>query len=97
MLDEMPVMASRGLIMVLFKLFILHHWFPILLLILRYHSIMGSDLGSGREKVAQMPDSQAQHWRNKFVDTLFPLLWERLESPKCTLVHIKGVSRGLMH
>jgi len=48
----MLVMASRDLVMVLFSLFILHHCFPILLVIKSCHSILGSDLGSGPKKVA---------------------------------------------
>ena len=52
MFDEMHVMASRGLVKVLFNLLFLHHYFTIILLILSYHSIMGSDLGSGPRKVA---------------------------------------------
>jgi len=52
MFDEMPVMASRGLAMVLLNLLLLHHCFPILLPILSYHSILGSDLVSRSEKVA---------------------------------------------
>ena len=50
MFDEMHVMASRGLFKVVFKLFLLHHYFTVLLLILSYHSILSSDLGSGTEK-----------------------------------------------
>jgi len=52
MFDEMPVMAGRGLIKVLFNLLLLHHCFSILLLLLSYHSIMGNDLGFGPKKVA---------------------------------------------
>jgi hypothetical protein len=52
MFDKMLVMASRGLVKGLFNYFILHHCFPIILLFSRCHSILGSDLGSGPEKVA---------------------------------------------
>ena len=52
MLDEMPLMANRGLIKVFFNLFLLHHCFHVLLLFLSYHSIMGSDLDFRPEKVA---------------------------------------------
>lgn len=54
MFDEMPVMASRGLIKVFFNLLLLRHCFLALLLLLNYHSIMGSDLGFWPEKVAQI-------------------------------------------
>jgi len=62
MFDEMPIMASRVLVKVLFNLILLHHCFSILLLILSYHSILGSDLGSRPEKVAQIARSLAQNW-----------------------------------
>ena len=52
MFDEMFVMASRGLVKVLFKLLLWYHCFPIILLILIYHSNMGCDLDSRLEKVA---------------------------------------------
>jgi len=52
MFDEITVMASGGLVKVLFKLMLLHHCFPVLLLILSYQSILGSELGSGPEKLA---------------------------------------------
>ena len=52
MFDEMSGMASRVSVMVLFILFLLHHFFPLFLLISIYHSILGSGLGSGLEKVA---------------------------------------------
>lgn len=35
---------------------------------------MGSDLGFGPEKVAQILKSQAQHWRKKSPESPFPLL-----------------------
>lgn len=54
MFNEMFVMASRGIIKVLFNLLFLHHCFHVLLLFLSYHSIRGSDLGSGPEKVSQI-------------------------------------------
>ena len=54
MFDEMPVMASRGLVMILFILLILHHCFLASLLIPCDHSILGSVPGSGPEKVAQI-------------------------------------------
>lgn len=50
--DEIHVVACRGLVMVLFSLFLLHHYFPLILLILSYHPILGSDLGSWPKKVA---------------------------------------------
>jgi len=59
MFDEKPVMDSEDLIKVLFKLFILHHYFPIILLLPSNYSILVSDLGSGPEKVAQIPESLA--------------------------------------
>ena len=52
MFYEMPVMASRGLVMVLLSLFILLHYFYLLFLISSYHSILGNGLGSRPEKVA---------------------------------------------
>jgi len=52
MFDEITVMASGGLVKVLFKLMLLHHFFPVLLLILSYQSILGSELGFGPEKLA---------------------------------------------
>ena len=45
-------MFSKGLVMDLFILLFLHHYFPVLLLFSSYHSILGSGLGSGPEKVA---------------------------------------------
>ena len=47
----MPGMASRGLVMVLFNLLLLHHCFPIFLMISSYHSIIGSGLGAGPKKL----------------------------------------------
>jgi len=55
MFDEIPIMASRDLIKVLFNLFLLHHCFPILLLLLSYHSIMGSNLSSRPKKSGSNP------------------------------------------
>ena len=52
MFDKMPSMASRGLIMVLFNLFIFHHCFHVFLLISSCHSLLGSVMGSRPEKVA---------------------------------------------
>jgi len=52
MFDEMPVLASRDLVMILFSLFLLHNCFPVFLLILIYHSILSNGLSSGPEKVA---------------------------------------------
>lgn len=60
MFHKMPVMASRGLINVLFNLFILLHCFLVLLLLLSYHSILGSDLGCWPKKVLQ----SWGHWHN---------------------------------
>ena len=50
MFDEMPVMASRGLLKVLINLMLLHHDLLVLYMILSFHSILGSGLGSGPEK-----------------------------------------------
>ena len=52
MFDEIPVMACKGPVKVLFNLLLLYHCFLVCLLILSYLSIMGSDLGSSLEKVA---------------------------------------------
>lgn len=52
MFDEMHLMDSRGLVMVLFILVFLHHFFPVLLLIATYESILDSGLAFGLEKVA---------------------------------------------
>lgn len=54
MFDEILVMATRGLIKVLCSLFVVHRCFPILLLLLSYCSILGSDLGSRPENVVQV-------------------------------------------
>ena len=54
MFDEMSVMASRGLVMVFFILFILHIFFLVFLPILSYHSIMGSIPGFRPKKVTQI-------------------------------------------
>ena len=54
MFDEILVMASRCLIKILFNLFLLHHCFPVLLLLISYHYILSSDLGSRPKKVAQI-------------------------------------------
>jgi len=61
MFDEMLFMASWGPVKGLFKYLILHHCFHIILLFQRCHSILGSDLGSWPEKVAQIPGLFAQH------------------------------------
>jgi len=68
MFDKILVMASRGLIKVLFNLLLLHHCFPIILLLLIYHSILGNDSGFGPEKVAQIPGTLAQNWKNESLD-----------------------------
>ena len=52
MFDEIPVMDSRGMVKTLINYLLLHHCFPILYLIMNFHSIMGSGLGFGPEKVA---------------------------------------------
>jgi len=52
MFDEIFVMASRGLVNVLLKLWHLLHCFPVIFSISSYNSIMGSGLGSRPEKVA---------------------------------------------
>jgi len=54
MFDTILIMVSRDMINVLFNLFILHNCLHVLLLILIYHSIMGSDLHYGPRKVAQI-------------------------------------------
>ena len=54
MFDEMLIMASKGLVKVLFNLFLLYHCFPVILLVLSYHSIVGNGLGF-------RPKSQG-HW-----------------------------------
>jgi len=59
MFDEMPIIARRDLIKVLFNLLLWHHFFLFLLLFLSYHSILGSDLSFGLEKVAQISESLA--------------------------------------
>lgn len=90
MFNEMPVMASRGLVKVLFNLLLLHHCFHIPLIILSYHSILGSDLGFGPKKVAQILGMLAQNSKNwslvdgkqafesvsGFLDALIPIEWE---------------------
>jgi len=52
MFDEIHVMASKGLVMVLFSLLILHPCFLVFLPILTDHSILGSVLGIGLKKMA---------------------------------------------
>lgn len=42
------------------------------------HWVMGSELGSEPEKVAQILESQAQVWEEKSLDTCIPRLWECL-------------------
>ena len=59
MFDKIPFMANRGLINVLFNLFILHHCFLVLLLLLIYHSILGSYVGCWPKKVAAITRSLA--------------------------------------
>jgi len=54
MFEKMYVIASRGLIKVLLNILLFHHCFLVFLLPLSYHSILGSDLGSGPKKVAQI-------------------------------------------
>jgi len=60
MFDEMHVMASYGMIKVLFNLFLWHHFFPVLLQLFN-HSIMGNDLGFGPEKSGSNPGTLAQN------------------------------------
>lgn len=55
MFDEMPVMASKGMIKILFNLLVMHHCFPVILLLLSYHSILSNDLGSPPEKSGSNP------------------------------------------
>ena len=62
MFDEMPVMDSRVLVMILFILLLLHHCFLASLLILSDHSILGSDLGYGPETVPQILGTLRQNW-----------------------------------
>jgi len=52
MFDEIPVMASRGLVKVLINYLIFHHCFPVHYLIMNFHSILGIGLGSRPEKVS---------------------------------------------
>jgi len=52
MFDEMLVMAIKSLVNILINLLLLHHCFPVLYLILSFHSIIDSGLGSRPEKVA---------------------------------------------
>jgi len=54
MFYEIPVMASRGLVMVLFNLLLFHPCFLVFLPALSDHSILGSVVGSGTKKVAQI-------------------------------------------
>lgn len=63
MFDEMLVMDSRVLFNRLFIYFLLHHNFPIILLLWRYYSIMCSDLGSRHEKVAEKPRDASKKLR----------------------------------
>jgi len=63
MFDAMLVMASWGLVKALINDLLLYHCFPVLYLILSFHSILGSGLGFGPEKVAQILDSLAQNWK----------------------------------
>lgn len=51
MFDEMLVVARRGLVKGLLNYFLLHNFFPDTLMFWKYHSIMGSDLGFGPQKV----------------------------------------------
>ena len=62
MFEKIPAMASRVLVKGLFKYLHLHHCFPIIFLLGRYHSFLGSDLGSGPKKVAQIPGTLTQNW-----------------------------------
>ena len=52
MFDDIPVMASRGLVKVLINYLIFHHCFPVHYLIMNFHSILGIGLGSRPEKVS---------------------------------------------
>jgi len=62
MFDETHVMASRGLVKGFFKYLHMHHCFLVISLFRRCHSILGSGLGYGPEKVAQISGTLAQHW-----------------------------------
>ena len=52
MFNEMFLMASRALVKVLINYLLLQHCFPVLYLILSFHSILGNGLGYGPETVA---------------------------------------------
>lgn len=52
MFDEIPVMTSRGMVKVLLRLLLFHHYFLVLYLIMSFPSILGSGLYSGPKKVA---------------------------------------------
>ena len=59
MFDKMIVMASRGVVMILFILLLLYHCFLASLLILSKHSILGSVPGSGPKKVVESKQIRA--------------------------------------
>jgi len=55
---------------------------------------MESDLGSGPEKVAQIPRTQAQHWVEKSLDIGIHMLWEFPKPNECMHSRIKGASES---
>ena len=70
---------------------LLHHCFHVLLLLLSYHSILGSDLGSGPKKWLKsrghcitLENWVFGHWQKAcesdfgFLDTIMPITWEWL-------------------
>jgi len=63
MFDEMPVMASKGLVKDLSNYLLWHHFIPVLYLILSFHSILGSGLGIGPEKLAQILELMSPNWK----------------------------------
>jgi len=52
MFVEMFVLASRGLVKVFINYLSLHHYFPVLYLIMSFDSILGSGMGFEPEKMA---------------------------------------------
>jgi len=52
MFDEIPVMASRGLVKYLFKYLHLYHCFYVTFNFWKFHEVMGSGLRPGPENVA---------------------------------------------
>jgi len=52
MLDEIPVMAGRCLDEFLMMLLLLYLFFNVIYYLLKFHEVLGSDLGSMAKKVA---------------------------------------------